>query len=95
MRPGHTLAELTSRVVESVDRVLVDEKPDIVLVQGDTTTVFATSLTAFYRGIPVGQLRAQAQMTLTPTGTIDFWSEPLTELPRWGGGSCHEFKRQR
>jgi len=58
MRPGHTLAELTSRVVETVDRVLADEKPDIVLVQGDTTTVFAASLAAFYRGIPVGHVEA-------------------------------------
>jgi UDP-N-acetylglucosamine 2-epimerase (non-hydrolysing) len=58
MRPGHTLAELTSRVVESVDRVLADEQPDIVLVQGDTTTVFAASLAAFYRGIPVGHVEA-------------------------------------
>jgi UDP-N-acetylglucosamine 2-epimerase (non-hydrolysing) len=58
MRPGHTLAELTSRVVETVDRVLANEKPDIVLVQGDTTTVFAASLAAFYRGIPVGHVEA-------------------------------------
>jgi UDP-N-acetylglucosamine 2-epimerase (non-hydrolysing) len=58
MRPGHTLAELTARVVEQVDRVLADEKPDIVLVQGDTTTVFAASLAAFYRGIPVGHVEA-------------------------------------
>lgn len=58
MRPGHTLAELTSRVVESVDRVLADERPDLILVQGDTTTVFAASLAAFYRGIPVGHVEA-------------------------------------
>ena len=58
MRPGHTLAELTSRVVESVDRVLAEEKPDVVLVQGDTTTVFASTLAAFYRGIPVGHVEA-------------------------------------
>src|SRR5438105_2436358 len=41
MRPGHTLAELTSRVLETVDQALARECPDIVLVQGDTTTVFA------------------------------------------------------
>jgi UDP-N-acetylglucosamine 2-epimerase (non-hydrolysing) len=58
MRPGHTLAELTARVVEQVDRVLADEKPDVVLVQGDTTTVFAASLAAFYRGVPVGHVEA-------------------------------------
>jgi UDP-N-acetylglucosamine 2-epimerase (non-hydrolysing) len=58
MRPGHTLAELTARVVENVDQVLARERPDIVLVQGDTTTVFAASLAAFYRGIPVGHVEA-------------------------------------
>src|SRR5919198_6765285 len=58
MRPGHTLAELTSRVVESVDRVLTNERPDLVLVQGDTTTVFAATLAAFYRGISVGHVEA-------------------------------------
>src|SRR5262249_47018982 len=58
MRPGHTLAELTSRLVEHVDRVLADEKPDVLLVQGDTTTVFSATLVAFYRGIPVGHVEA-------------------------------------
>jgi UDP-N-acetylglucosamine 2-epimerase (non-hydrolysing) len=58
MRPGHTLAELTGRVVESVDRVLAEERPDVVLVQGDTTTVFAAALAAFYRHIPVGHVEA-------------------------------------
>lgn len=58
MRPGHSLAELTSRVIESVDRVLAEERPDLVLVQGDTTTVFAATLAAFYRGIAVGHVEA-------------------------------------
>lgn len=58
MRPGHTLAELTARVVEAVDRVLADERPDVMLVQGDTTTVFAAGLAAFYRGVPVGHVEA-------------------------------------
>jgi UDP-N-acetylglucosamine 2-epimerase (non-hydrolysing) len=58
MRPGHSLAELTARVVEHFDRVLQHERPAAVLVQGDTTTVFAASLVAFYRGIPVGHVEA-------------------------------------
>jgi UDP-N-acetylglucosamine 2-epimerase (non-hydrolysing) len=58
MRPGHTLVELTGRVLEGVDRVLAAEQPDLVLVQGDTTTVFAASLAAFYRQIPVGHVEA-------------------------------------
>lgn len=58
MRPGHTLAELTGRIVEQVDRVLAAERPDLVLVQGDTTTVFASALAAFYRGVAVGHVEA-------------------------------------
>jgi UDP-N-acetylglucosamine 2-epimerase (non-hydrolysing) len=58
MQPGQTLAELTARLLTSLDKVLADETPDIVLVQGDTTTVLAASLAAFYRGIPVGHVEA-------------------------------------
>lgn len=58
MRPGHTLAELTSRVIESVDGALAQDPPDLVMVQGDTTTVFAAALAAFYRGIPVAHVEA-------------------------------------
>ena len=58
MRAGQTLAEITSRVVSGIDAVLQEEAPDIVLVQGDTTTVMAAALAAFYRGIPVGHVEA-------------------------------------
>lgn len=58
MQPGHTLAELTSRVLLGMDEVLASERPDLVLVQGDTTTVFAAALAAFYRGVPVGHVEA-------------------------------------
>ena len=58
MRAGQTLAEITARVVIGIDAVLQKEEPDIVLVQGDTTTVMAAALAAFYRGIPVGHVEA-------------------------------------
>lgn len=58
MRPNQTLAALTARVVEGVDTVLHSEKPDMVVVQGDTTTTFAAALAAFYRRIPVGHVEA-------------------------------------
>lgn len=58
MRAGQTLAEITSRVVSGIDAVLQEEAPDIVLVQGDTTTVMAAALAAFYRGIPAGHVEA-------------------------------------
>lgn len=58
MRPNQTLAELTAQILENLDPVLADEHPDWVLVQGDTTTVMAASLAAFYRGIKVGHVEA-------------------------------------
>ena len=58
MQPGQTLASLTSRAIEAVDGYLTQHKPDLILVQGDTTTVFAASLAAFYHRIPVGHVEA-------------------------------------
>lgn len=58
MQPNQTLATLTKNAVEKLDEVLAKEAPDMVLVQGDTTTTFVGSLTAFYRQIPVGHVEA-------------------------------------
>lgn len=58
MQPGQSLAELTSRLIAAVDRTLDTEKPDMVLAQGDTTTVMTTALACFYRKIPFGHIEA-------------------------------------
>ena len=58
MQPSQTLGSLTARATEALDRYLAAEKPDLVLVQGDTTTVFCATLTAFYHRIPVGHVEA-------------------------------------
>ena len=58
MRPGQSLSELTSRIISKMDVVLKEHKPDLVLVQGDTTTVMAVSLVAFYNQIKVGHVEA-------------------------------------
>lgn len=58
MQPGQKLPELTSRVLLSVAQVLEQEQPDCLLVQGDTTTVMAATLAAFYQRIPVGHIEA-------------------------------------
>ena len=58
MEPDQALSELTSRVITTMTRVLEQERPDWVLIQGDTTTVMATALAAFYLRIPVGHVEA-------------------------------------
>ncbi len=58
MRPNQSLADLTAGILTRLDPVLARENPDWVLVQGDTTTVMAASLAAFYRGIRVGHVEA-------------------------------------
>ena len=58
MRRGQSLEDVTSRVLTGMKGVLASERPDIVLVQGDTTTAFAASLASFYAHIPVGHVEA-------------------------------------
>ena len=58
MVPNQTLAGLTARGIETIDRYLAEDKPDLVLIQGDTTTTLCTALAAFYRKIPVGHVEA-------------------------------------
>ena len=58
MRPGQTLAETTARVIAGLEAVLQDARPDMVLVQGDTTTTLCGALAAFYHRIPVGHVEA-------------------------------------
>jgi UDP-N-acetylglucosamine 2-epimerase (non-hydrolysing) len=58
MQPDQSLANLTADIFTHLDPVLVDLHPDWILVQGDTTTVMASSLAAFYRHIRVGHVEA-------------------------------------
>jgi len=58
MRPNQTLAKLTARLLLALDDVLQAEKPDLVLVQGDTTTVLTMALGCFYHRIPIGHVEA-------------------------------------
>jgi len=58
MRPGQTLPDLTSRIIQGMTPVLHKLKPDMVLVHGDTTTTLATALAAFYARIPIGHVEA-------------------------------------
>jgi UDP-N-acetylglucosamine 2-epimerase (non-hydrolysing) len=58
MQPGQSPNEVCARVLAALDRVLLREAPDVVLVQGDTTTAMAGALAAFHRRIPVGHVEA-------------------------------------
>jgi UDP-N-acetylglucosamine 2-epimerase (non-hydrolysing) len=58
MQPNQTLSSLAARVLTALDPVLVAEQPDMVLVQGDTTTALAGAMAAFHRHIPVGHVEA-------------------------------------
>lgn len=58
MQPGQSLAGLTSRILQGMDGAISRHKPDIVLVHGDTTTTFATSLAALYNRTPIGHVEA-------------------------------------
>lgn len=58
MKQRQTLTGVTTKVLEGLDEVLEESKPDIVLVHGDTTTSFAAALAAFYKQIKVGHVEA-------------------------------------
>ncbi len=58
MQDKQTLFDITTNIISKIKPVLEKEKPDIVLVHGDTTTTFVTSLCAFYMQIPVGHVEA-------------------------------------
>ena len=58
MQPSQTLNGLSSRIFQSIDELLASAKPDVVLVHGDTTTAFVTSVACFHRNIAVGHVEA-------------------------------------
>ena len=93
MRPNQTLTTLTARLLLELDNVLQAEKPDVVLVQGDTTTVMAVSLACFYHRIPIGHVEAglrtwdmqnpfPEEANRVITGKLDRWHFAPTEGSR-------------
>lgn len=58
MRNGQSLEDITVRALPALERLMRTERPDMVLVQGDTTSAFIGGLAAFYRQIPVGHVEA-------------------------------------
>ena len=58
MTPGQTLSDITARVMREMDALIVEHRPGLVLVHGDTTSAMAASLAAFYAKVPVGHVEA-------------------------------------
>ena len=58
MKDRQTLIEVTTRVLEGLDKVMKEVKPDLVLVHGDTSTTFVASLAAFYNQVSIGHVEA-------------------------------------
>lgn len=75
MQPDQSLAQLTAAVFEDLDPVLREEKPDWILVQGDTTTVMAAALLAYYHRIHIGHVEAGLR-------TSDKWQPFPEEINR-------------
>ena len=58
MKQGQTLFDITTNILNRIKEVLDIEKPDVVLVHGDTSTTFVTALACFYMQIPIGHIEA-------------------------------------
>lgn len=58
MKHGQTITDVTNRVLKELESVIANDRPDILLVHGDTTTTFSASLAAFYNKVPVGHVEA-------------------------------------
>ena len=58
MAHGQSVFDISTRVLKGVGRVLEEERPDVALVHGDTTTAFAAALAGFYQRVPVGHVEA-------------------------------------
>jgi UDP-N-acetylglucosamine 2-epimerase (non-hydrolysing) len=93
MTDDQTLTEITTRVLIGMEPVLLDARPDVVLVHGDTTTSSAAALAAFYQQIPVGHVEAglrtsdrwlpyPEEMNRRLTGTIASYHFSPTSLAR-------------
>ena len=58
MEKGQNLNNLSAKIYSALDPILQNENPDVILVQGDTTTALASAMAAFHRNIPVGHIEA-------------------------------------
>ena len=84
MRPGQDLFDVTANVLQSMKGVFSDNKPDAVLVHGDTTTTLATAMAGFYAGVPVGHVEAGLRThNLYSPFPEEFNRQIVSKVSRW------------
>jgi UDP-N-acetylglucosamine 2-epimerase (non-hydrolysing) len=84
MRAGQDLFDVTSAVLLGMREVLKEQKPDAVLVHGDTTTAYATATAAFYAGIPVGHVEAGLRThDIHSPFPEEFNRQVVTKIAKW------------
>jgi len=84
MRPDQDLFDVTSSILLGLRRVFRDEKPDIVLVHGDTTTALACAMAAFYNGIPVGHVEAGLRTRdISTPFPEEFNRQVVSKIAKW------------
>ena len=88
MGANQTLTDVTVRALEGLERCYAEEKPDLVLVHGDTSTTFSAALAAFYAKIPVGHVEAGLR-------TYDRYSPFPEEMNRCLVGTLRRRRRMR
>tara|TARA_Y100000389_G_scaffold169439_1_gene175707 strand:- start:12933 stop:14075 length:1143 start_codon:yes stop_codon:yes gene_type:complete len=84
MKKDQNLSNLTSLILSEMQNVFIQHQPDLVLVHGDTTTTFATSVAAFYASIPVGHIEAGLRTyDLKAPFPEEFYRQITTKIARW------------
>ena len=84
MRENQDLIDLTSSILVGMKKIFSKYKPDIILVHGDTTTTFASSLAAFYGSIPIGHVEAGLRTyNLNAPFPEEFNRQITTKLTKW------------
>lgn len=84
MKPGQDLFDVTTNVLQGMKNVFSQNKPDAVLVHGDTTTTLATAMAAFYAGVPIGHIEAGLRThDLYAPFPEEFNRQVTSKITRW------------
>jgi UDP-N-acetylglucosamine 2-epimerase (non-hydrolysing) len=84
MKPGQGLPELTANILVEMTKILDLDKPDVILVQGDTTTALASAMAAFYSGVPIGHVEAGLRTNnLKSPFPEEFNRQIITRIAKW------------